>query len=211
MTVTEVCIFPVKEGTFASGGAGKADYDKALGIITAAAGCKRVLQGAAVDKADTFLWLVDWEELQAHRNFEKTDVYDPFRQLLGPHFMGPPDVFHISYPEGNQPIATPPSGYVTALSTLIAKSDKADEAKSSVNEMHTKIQVAKSTTTGGPKGATYGIGIEDSNKIIIFTGWKNVDEHMQFGKSNPNVQEFVKQADSFRASQSLFHAALTPA
>ena len=211
MTVTEVCIFPVKEGTFTSGGAGKADYDKALGILTAAAECQRVLQGESVDKADTVVWLVDWEELQSHRNFQKTDAYGPLRQLLWPHFMGPPDVFHISYPERNQPIATPPSGYVTALSTVIAKPDKVDEAKSSVNELHTKNQAAKSTSTSGAEGATYGIGIEDSNKILMITGWKNGDEHAQYSKSSPNVQEFAKKADSFIASQSLFHAALTPA
>jgi len=49
-----------------------------------------------VEEAGTYLLLVEWEAIEDHVAFTKTDEFKRFGQAIGPHFAKPSEVLHFA-------------------------------------------------------------------------------------------------------------------
>jgi len=193
--VYEICIFPVTPGTFESGKA-KEDNLAGLKLILEQPGCTRVLAGPGIEDPKKYLWVVNWESLEAHETFMGKDNYKPFVASLGKHFTPgvKPDVFHISLPEG--PLPNPPKGSAVGVSQFIVKAGKLDASVSLFKELD---DAAKSQTkVQGPYGAVTGVAIDKENVIVAVTSWDSPEQHATFGKevAAPYLQRFTPLLDN---------------
>ena len=68
---------------------------EAVPLLRSAAGCHgvRVLRG--VEQPSTYLLLIEWESVEAHVSFTKTDAFGKFVGLVRAHFAGPSTMNHF--------------------------------------------------------------------------------------------------------------------
>lgn len=73
----------------------RAMADEGLAILRAAEGCRSAVLARGVEEPDTYLLLVEWDEVASHTRFAGTPEFETFRGVLGPHFAGAPSVLHF--------------------------------------------------------------------------------------------------------------------
>jgi heme-degrading monooxygenase HmoA len=94
--ILEHAIFPIKEGQSKDF---EAAFAQARKFIEAAPGCHKAEMRACIERADYYLLLVWWENLEAHtEGFRKSEGFIEWRALLGPFFAAPPEVHHYEMP-----------------------------------------------------------------------------------------------------------------
>lgn len=91
--VYERAQLPIKPG-------GGPDFEKAMAadglpLLRAAAGCRSAVLARGVEEPDTYLLLVEWDEVASHERFAGTSEFDTFRGVVGPHFAAAPSVLHF--------------------------------------------------------------------------------------------------------------------
>ncbi len=53
--------------------------------------------GWCVERPNTYLFTIDWETLEDHMvGFRESELFTQWRELIGPHFDGPPTVEHFT-------------------------------------------------------------------------------------------------------------------
>ncbi|MCT9932180.1 antibiotic biosynthesis monooxygenase [Planotetraspora sp. A-T 1434] len=68
-----------------------------LSLLTKADGCLDVKLFRAIDKEGVFLMCALWETLEHHTEvFVKTEAFIKLSSAVGPFFVAPPEVFHVS-------------------------------------------------------------------------------------------------------------------
>ncbi|MFE7750471.1 putative quinol monooxygenase [Streptomyces sp. NPDC057428] len=65
-------------------------------LLRATDGCLDVKLLRAVDAERTFVLLLQWESVDHHLEFTKTEEFAGFVGALGPLFTGTPDTFHAA-------------------------------------------------------------------------------------------------------------------
>jgi heme-degrading monooxygenase HmoA len=94
--ILEHAIFAIKEGQSKDF---EAAFAQARKFIEAAPGCHKAEMRACIERADYYLLLVQWENLEAHtEGFRKSQGFVEWRALLGPYFAAPPEVHHYEAP-----------------------------------------------------------------------------------------------------------------
>lgn len=64
-------------------------------LFLAAPGCQGVELHKVVEAPNQYLLVVQWETVEHHTIvFRGSDAYARWRELVGPHFAGPPEVWH---------------------------------------------------------------------------------------------------------------------
>lgn len=63
---------------------------RGLAIVGNFPGVGSVRFGRGLENPDKFILLVEWDGMDAHTAFTKSDVYPPFRALLAPFLEGGP-------------------------------------------------------------------------------------------------------------------------
>lgn len=92
--VVERAELPIKEGQMEE--FARMMRDEGLPILAAADGCHAAEGGVGVESPDKFLLLLRWDSVEHHTEFTKTDEFARFRELIGPHFAGPPSMEHYT-------------------------------------------------------------------------------------------------------------------
>ena len=91
--VLEVALIDVQPG---QEDAFVASYRSGHQILAGTDGCRSVRMTRGVESPTRFVLLVEWDSVEAHvDNFRNTERFDRWRELIGPHFAGPPLVEHF--------------------------------------------------------------------------------------------------------------------
>ncbi|MGC1214077.1 MAG: antibiotic biosynthesis monooxygenase family protein [Micromonospora sp.] len=91
LEVALIDVMPGHEDEFA------AAYAKAYPIITGTPGCRSARMTRGVESPTRFVLLVEWDSVEAHDvNFRQSERFGQWRELIGPHFAGPPLVEHFT-------------------------------------------------------------------------------------------------------------------
>lgn len=69
--------------------------DKALAILAAAPGCASVKAGRGVEDPGKFILVLEWDRVESHTDFTKTDEFGEFVGLVRPYFAGPSNMEHF--------------------------------------------------------------------------------------------------------------------
>jgi heme-degrading monooxygenase HmoA len=69
---------------------------ESIGLLQSAAGCQAAHLARGVEEASTYLLLVEWDAVDDHVAFTKTEEYGRFGQAIAPHFAKPPEVLHFT-------------------------------------------------------------------------------------------------------------------
>jgi heme-degrading monooxygenase HmoA len=92
--VLEVALIDVRPGAesaFADA------YAEARTLLESTPGCRTIRMTQGVESPSRFVLLVEWDSVEAHEdNFRATDRFTRWRELIGPHFAGPPRVEHFA-------------------------------------------------------------------------------------------------------------------
>ncbi len=70
----------------------------ALPLIESAPGCHGAEFRRQAEDSSIYLLLVRWTSIDAHLAFRATDLYERWRQLTHPYYVGPLEVTHFSEP-----------------------------------------------------------------------------------------------------------------
>jgi heme-degrading monooxygenase HmoA len=62
--------------------------ERGLPILRNFPGVGAVTMGRGVENPGKFILLVEWDHMDAHAAFSKSEVYGPFRELFGPFSTG---------------------------------------------------------------------------------------------------------------------------
>jgi heme-degrading monooxygenase HmoA len=84
---------PVKAGEEAA--FAKAMRSKGVTLLAAAPGCSSVKVGRGVEDPGKFILLLEWDAVESHIEFTKTEAFAEFRDLVGPYFGGAPSMEHF--------------------------------------------------------------------------------------------------------------------
>jgi heme-degrading monooxygenase HmoA len=66
-------------------------------ILAAAPGCHAVKVARGVERPGQFILLLEWDSVDAHRAFTKTEEFGRFKQLVGEFVSGPSSVEHFEF------------------------------------------------------------------------------------------------------------------
>ena len=65
-------------------------------ILASAPGCHAIKLGRGVERPDHFILLVEWDSVEAHQSFTKTEEFERFKKLVGKFFAGPSLMEHFA-------------------------------------------------------------------------------------------------------------------
>lgn len=68
---------------------------KGTSILAGADGCSSARVGRGVENPDKFILLLEWDTVEAHIAFTKTEEFADFVTLAKPYFAGPSNVEHF--------------------------------------------------------------------------------------------------------------------
>ncbi len=74
----------------------EAAMSESLGLLRSASGCQGAQLSRAVEEPSTYLLLVEWDAVEDHAAFAKTDEFTRFSQAVGAHFAKTPAVLHFA-------------------------------------------------------------------------------------------------------------------
>ncbi len=77
---------PVKEGREAEFAAMM--KDQGLPLLASAQGCASARGGLGVENPGKFILLLEWDAVESHVAFTKTEAFDKFKALAGSFFAG---------------------------------------------------------------------------------------------------------------------------
>ncbi|MER5702979.1 antibiotic biosynthesis monooxygenase family protein [Micromonospora sp. NPDC002296] len=90
LEVALIDVVPGHEDRFA------AAYAQGHEILATTPGCRSVRMTRGIESPSRFVLLVEWDSVEAHEaNFRGTERFTRWRELIGPHFAGPPLVEHF--------------------------------------------------------------------------------------------------------------------
>ncbi|KAF2121961.1 hypothetical protein BDV96DRAFT_537006 [Lophiotrema nucula] len=197
---TEIAILPIPASVdLASGDSGKIWTDT-LTTITSQAGAIAAYWGRQIEHPDVVQLVVEWESLEAHKDFISKPSYKPFLDNVGSVLTSPPLLYHTYFPESS------PFSEVAAAPVLECLSLYFDPAYST-SEYDSNFENFKKEgekTAAEAKGITGGWGEEEHDKeeveggkaklFAAFIGWPSVEAHLEYRKSEhfPGVVKHLR-------------------
>ena len=92
--IIEVARITIKDG---QNEAFEAAVAKAVPIFNQAKGCKGLHLQRCIEEPNGYEVIIRWETLENHTvDFRESELFQQWRELVGPHFAGPPDVTHFN-------------------------------------------------------------------------------------------------------------------
>lgn len=91
--VLEVALIDVKEGAEEAFRSAYAQAREEVLPTVQDVGPARMTQG--VETPTRFVLLIEWPSVAAHEAFRASPAFARWRELIGPHFAGPPHVEHF--------------------------------------------------------------------------------------------------------------------
>ena len=86
----QIQIKPGEEEPFES-----AMKESGLMLLGCGAGCHSVVLARGVESPESYLLLLQWDEVDSHMDFMKTPEFTQFRELAGPFFAEAPAMEHF--------------------------------------------------------------------------------------------------------------------
>ncbi|MEK6443929.1 putative quinol monooxygenase [Pseudonocardia sp. T1-2H] len=93
MTVLEVAHLTIKAGeeeAFVNSAQGAAK------ILADDSGCRAVELIQGIEQSDAFLFVIEWDSVEAHETFRATEQFQLFRTAIGKYFAGPSSFAHYN-------------------------------------------------------------------------------------------------------------------
>lgn len=90
--VLEVALIDVQEGAEQ---AFRDAYAQARDVVAGAEGVGPIRMTQGVETPTRFVLMIEWPSVAAHEAFRASDAFARWRELIGPHFAGPPHVEHF--------------------------------------------------------------------------------------------------------------------
>ena len=69
--------------------------ESGLGLLGCGEGCHSVVLARGVENPESYLLLLQWDEVDAHMEFTRTPEFAQFRELAGPFFADAPAMEHF--------------------------------------------------------------------------------------------------------------------
>ncbi|KAK5064806.1 hypothetical protein LTR84_000640 [Exophiala bonariae] len=208
MTVTSIAIIRLKDGVQPEDpntSAGTLLQGRVSEILTSP-GAQRCYWGRAIESADLFYLLVDWNTLQDHVDFT-TNRYGYLTKLnisgktetdLSPLFNGAPTVYHVELTAFPPNAISKPMSPVAEIVTIYFPSNLSTESQHKIVSNTGKFRSVLADP-GGCNASSGGWIMEEvevpgqGNKgraFVMIFGWDSIEAHTECVKT-PRVQEHV--------------------
>ncbi|MCJ1463813.1 hypothetical protein MMC07_002422 [Pseudocyphellaria aurata] len=116
-SVTEIAIIPLSSGANIEDPSSPygETWQASLNTIAGQKGFQRLYWGRQVESSNTIDFFVDWDSLQAHKDFIASPVYESFSKSFSILIDGNVLIYHTSFSP------TPPSSALITASSLVAE------------------------------------------------------------------------------------------
>jgi len=96
---TEIATLPLKAGVDIEtpGSDGAQVVKDMIATILNQKGSQRVHYGRQLASPDTLQLAIDWDNLQCHKDFQKSDAYKPFSKAVGAIMSAPSTMHHVEF------------------------------------------------------------------------------------------------------------------
>jgi quinol monooxygenase YgiN len=101
VSVLEIARIRIRPGS----GAGFADGSRSALRVLADSGALSCRAFQCHERADEFVFLIEWESVDAHLEFRQTPAFGEYRKWIQEYFEGPPEFAHYE-----MRVALPPTG-----------------------------------------------------------------------------------------------------
>jgi len=210
---TEVASLPMKEGQdtddFSSASGQK--FKELLDTVASQPGCQRIHYGRAVENPSMLNLFIDWDSIDAHKNFIASPQYTPFFAAIGSMLGGSPHLCHVHFDQSPSPALSGGSPIKTEFITVLFPKDysSADQEKYHSDILEFRDKVAE--TAEGFLGAYGGWAEEElddpkdsekSKAYVMLIGWTSVEAHMKYRET----QSFKDNIHLLRGGKDLKNA-----
>ncbi|KAJ9625983.1 hypothetical protein H2204_010282 [Knufia peltigerae] len=179
-------------------------FKQALEILPKQKGFKQCLNGPRIEDPASFVMVIDWTSVDAHKQFINSEDYMPFKdrqtaltmlhaqqvallaQIFDFEAARPPFAYHVNFAsaEALNAARSAPVTEVAAFS-ILADTPASSSAKSSLEDAFGKI--AQYCEANGAKGVAVGWTIEKFenpegkmvNSLQVMVGWNSVEHHKE--------------------------------
>lgn len=140
-------------------------------------------------------WIIDWDSIKSHKDFEQTEAYLPFVQKIATIMSGPVEMRHAEF---GAPIATPAVAPIVEIILWYFPKDvdKTNVDTTLVNFIETIADNAEGFvgyTTGWVAEELEHEKIEGKAKAYaIAIGWESVEAHMAYRETQTFKDDIVK-------------------
>ncbi|KAM3067681.1 hypothetical protein ACMFMG_000005 [Clarireedia jacksonii] len=179
--VTEICRITLKPNVDISEGSESYKiWREALDTVASQDGFVWSYYGTQLEAKNEVVWCIDWTSISAHRAFEASSAYQPFRENLAV-IMEDAVIFHIY--EISQPLLSPA---VMEIATFYGT----DEVfMHGLQEFKEAVGKLKELPKGYLGWMDWGSSLEmvrhreeeeQGRAVVLMLGWRSMEDHMAF-------------------------------
>ncbi|TDL27066.1 hypothetical protein BD410DRAFT_783226 [Rickenella mellea] len=165
-------------------------HDNGVAILKEQDGCKRVFYGSQVEDPTTGYWVIEWDTIEKHKEFQASEGYKAF--VEGGKDVGKVvKMLHVPLEPADDYTGAFTAPVTEISLTTLKPGVEAKDFEATVNIIY---GAAKGTVDGSVSGKT----VENEREYVLVYGWKSVQLHKD-AISPPQAQEILavlyKQAD----------------
>ncbi|KIV86655.1 hypothetical protein PV11_02254 [Exophiala sideris] len=222
MAVTEIALLPLQEGKIPDDRTSQIGQIHAdlLEILLAQPGCQRCYWGRGVEDRLLLRWFVDWNSIEDHQKFMKSDAYKPFLDRFGEILGGAPTLYHASFtPHPPRAALSDTTSPATEIATMYFPTSYSKEDQDKVTE-NVKAAITIIEKEAKEYRASAGGWVEEEIDIpdteekakayVLLIGWTSVEAHIEF-RSHPAFKDVIPHLRGNKDLKKLVavHASLT--
>lgn len=207
---TEIALLPLKSGEHPdSEGSTTSTIHKELAqIVLSQPGCQRLYWSREVENPDNLRWLLDWDSIDDHKKFMKSEAYKPFLEKFGEILGGSPQLWHANFTSHPPSAALSTTSPATEILHIYFPTDLSDDSAADFVERVKKFTAVLEKDASGFTGSATGwvteeIDIPDKGEkakaFCILFGWKTVEDHQAFRET----QSFKDNINLLRGAKDL--------
>lgn len=187
-------------------------WQSTMDTVSQQDGYQRLYWGRQVEDPHILTMLVDWDSVEAHKNFQKSPVHAPFETHLGKILEGPATLHYANLsPHPPAPATSSNFSPVTECLTLYHPTNP------SVSAFEEKWHNFRSTLekyAEGYRSSSAGWITEEleyqgekAAGFAIFIGWDSVDAHMKYRETQHFKETIIPLREGLKGIEA-YHATL---
>jgi len=206
---TEIAHIPLKEGKYPDdpdSGPGRTHRDL-LDTLLQQPGVQRCYWGRQVENKDMLMWFVDWDSVDDHKKFMKSEEYKSFFDQFSTLMDGSPTLYHAHFtphpPNSLKDTVAPVTEFITAYFPTDYSEEDQKTMDKNFQAMFKKFEGGKGllAANGGwvEEEVTNVKSGEKARAYVGLAGWTSVQAHMDFRET----QVFKDNISGLRGAKDL--------
>lgn len=165
-------------------------WQSCLGTIAGQKGFRRLYWGRRVESSNVIDFFVDWDSVQAHKDFIANPIYESFSKSFSKLIEGNSLIYHLLFsPNPPSSALNPASSVVAEHLTFYFSSTLSDSGMSSWEDTFAKFKKALEQHAEGFKAGSGGWIIEElqhekvdgnAKAYAAVLQWESVEKHKMF-------------------------------